>query len=75
MSVDGQVVSSIGRGLLVLAGIGGEDDVSDIETIVNKIMKIKLWQNAEGKTWRRSVQDLDGDVLCGMLYHDSCCES
>lgn len=43
VTVDGQLISKIGRGLLVLAGVGREDTEKDIDTMVNRILKAKLF--------------------------------
>ncbi|KAJ5306124.1 hypothetical protein N7508_005139 [Penicillium antarcticum] len=50
VSVDSELISSIGKGLLVFAGIGQEDTEKDAENLVNK--------------WKRNVQDIEGEVLC-----------
>jgi D-tyrosyl-tRNA(Tyr) deacylase len=31
-----------------------------------KVLKVKLWDDGEGGKWKRNVQDIDGEVLCGM---------
>ncbi|CAN6619555.1 D-aminoacyl-tRNA deacylase [Trichomonascus vanleenenianus] len=65
VTVDSQVVSSIGRGLLVLVGVGHEDTEADIEKFANKVTKLRLWPNEDGsQQWRRSVMDVDGDIIC-----------
>lgn len=64
VTVDNQVVSSIGRGVLVLAAIGPGDTKKDCETMAAKVLKIKLWPDDNGSGWKKSVQDLDGEVLC-----------
>lgn len=43
VTVDGQLISKIGRGLLVLAGVGREDTEKDIDTMINRILKAKLF--------------------------------
>lgn len=45
VSVDGEVVSSIGRGLLILAAVSRDDTQDDIESMVKKILKAKLWDD------------------------------
>ncbi|KAL5003747.1 D-Tyr tRNAtyr deacylase-like domain-containing protein [Aspergillus recurvatus] len=64
VTVDGQLISKIGRGLLVLAGVGREDTEKDIDTMVNRILKAKLFPAENDKQWKRNVQDIDGEVLC-----------
>ncbi|RAH65972.1 D-aminoacyl-tRNA deacylase [Aspergillus aculeatinus CBS 121060] len=64
VTVDGQLVSSIGQGLLVLAGVGKEDTEKDADTMVGRILKAKLWSDENEKQWKKNVQDIDGEVLC-----------
>ena len=65
VSVDGSLVSSIGKGLLVFAAIGKDDTVSEAQSMASKVLKVKLWDD-EGVKWKKNVVDLDYDVLCGM---------
>ncbi|GFF32444.1 D-tyrosyl-tRNA(Tyr) deacylase [Aspergillus udagawae] len=64
VTVDEKLVSSIGRGLLVLAGVGKEDTEKDADTLIQRILKAKLWPAEEGGQWKRNVQDIEGEVLC-----------
>ncbi|GAA5230766.1 hypothetical protein GCM10025794_37640 [Massilia kyonggiensis] len=41
-------MSSIGRGLLVLAGVGKEDTEKDADTLIQRVLKAKLWPAEEG---------------------------
>jgi D-tyrosyl-tRNA(Tyr) deacylase len=45
VTVDGQLVSTIGRGILVLAAISRDDTEKDIESMASKILKAKLWDD------------------------------
>ena len=62
VTIDGKVKSSIGAGLLVLLGVGHEDDRTDIEYLVKKISALRIFDDAEG-VMNRSVIDIDGEVL------------
>lgn len=48
MTVDSELVSSIGKGLLVFAGVGKEDTEKDAENLVNKVLKAKFWPDENG---------------------------
>lgn len=48
VTVDQQVVSSIGKGILVLAAIAPGDTEKDVESMANKILKLKLWDDESG---------------------------
>ncbi|KAK4688233.1 D-aminoacyl-tRNA deacylase, partial [Tremellales sp. Uapishka_1] len=64
VAVDSKTISSIDRGLLVLIGIDRYDEPLDSTTIVKKILSCKLFEDEEGKAWKRSVRDIEGEVLC-----------
>lgn len=49
MTVDSELVSSIGKGLLVFAGIGKEDTEKDAENLVKKVLKAKFWPDEKGE--------------------------
>lgn len=48
MTVDKQLVSSIGRGLLVLAGVGKGDTEKDADSLIGRILKARLWPEEAG---------------------------
>jgi D-tyrosyl-tRNA(Tyr) deacylase len=53
---------SIGPGLLVLLGIESADDSSDVEWLVGKIARMRIFGDDEGKM-NRSVSDIGGEML------------
>ena len=66
VTVDGQLISSITRGLLVFAAIGKDDTPKEAESMASKVLKVKLWEDDQGGKWKRNVQEIEGEVLCGM---------
>ncbi|KAK8207634.1 D-tyrosyl-tRNA(Tyr) deacylase [Zalaria obscura] len=64
VTVDGQLISTIGKGILVFAAVGKEDTKKEVESMANKILKVKLWEDDNGGKWKRNVQDINGEVLC-----------
>ncbi|THC93672.1 hypothetical protein EYZ11_006848 [Aspergillus tanneri] len=64
VTVDGQLISSIGRGILVLAGVGKGDTEKDADTLIGRILKARLWPEENGGQWKKNVQDIEGEVLC-----------
>ncbi|TAL36780.1 MAG: D-tyrosyl-tRNA(Tyr) deacylase [Spirochaetes bacterium] len=48
VQVDGKVVSSIGRGLLVLAGLHRADTDEDLSYIANKILGLRVFDDEAG---------------------------
>jgi D-aminoacyl-tRNA deacylase len=49
VSVDGQVVSSIGPGLLVLLGIGRDDGERDVDWLADKVSALRIFPDAQGR--------------------------
>lgn len=56
----------------MLAAVGKDDTQKEVESMANKILKAKLWDNDEGGRWKWGVKDIEGEILCGKpssLYH------
>lgn len=64
VTVNDQLVSAIGKGILVLAAIGPNDTKKDAESMASKIVKMKLWPDENESHWKKSVKDVDGEILC-----------
>jgi D-tyrosyl-tRNA(Tyr) deacylase len=62
VSVDGQVVGQIGRGLLVLVGVAEGDTAADIEYTAAKVRDLRIFPDDEGRM-NRSVVEVGGSVL------------
>lgn len=45
VTVDGKLISTIGKGLLVLAAISKDDTEKDVQSMAEKILKAKLWDD------------------------------
>lgn len=48
VTVDKQLVSSIGNGVLVFAAIAPEDSRSDADSMASKVLKLKMWPDEAG---------------------------
>lgn len=48
----------------MLVGVCESDEAIDCEKIAQKIVKLKLWPNEDGAPWKRSVEDIKGQVIC-----------
>jgi D-tyrosyl-tRNA(Tyr) deacylase len=62
VSVDAKVVGAIGRGLLVLLGVGKGDESSDAGYLAEKTAALRIFEDDAGKM-NRSVADIGGGVL------------
>ena len=62
VSVDGQVVGQIERGVLVYLGVAAGDGPTDIAYIVSKVRGLRIFEDADGKM-NRSVEEIGGAVL------------
>lgn len=73
VTVDGNVVSSIGRGLLILVGFHKDDTETDSDYIISKSTGLRIFYDADGMM-NLSVSDIDGEILVVSqftLYGDS----
>ena len=62
VAVDGERVAEIGRGYLLLAGVGRGDPADEPERLAEKIVNLRLFADDDGKT-NRSLSDVRGEVL------------
>lgn len=62
VNVDGTTVGSIGRGLLVLLGVGLDDSEAQAQRLWDKIRKMRVFEDAQGKT-NLALSDVGGAVL------------
>ena len=62
VTVDGELISEIAQGLLVLVGICDEDSNEDIEWLTKKIANIRLFDDENG-VMNLSVTDIGGELL------------
>ncbi|MBV8882989.1 MAG: D-tyrosyl-tRNA(Tyr) deacylase [Chroococcidiopsidaceae cyanobacterium CP_BM_RX_35] len=64
VTVDGQVVGKIGRGLNLLVGIADTDTVAELEWIARKCLELRLFPDEGGNDrWQKSVQEIRGELL------------
>ncbi|MBM3779205.1 MAG: D-tyrosyl-tRNA(Tyr) deacylase [Acidimicrobiia bacterium] len=62
VSVGDRCVGAIGRGLLVLVGVGERDGPEDVRYLAGKIPALRVF-DGDGKGFHRSVVDVGGAVL------------
>ena len=62
VSIEGKLVGSIQKGLLVLLGIETADTMEDVQWLSNKIVQMRIFDDAEGvMNW--SVKEVGGNIL------------
>jgi len=62
VSVDGQNIGSIGKGLLVLLGVSVRDGDKDIQYVADKTLNLRIFDDAEG-TMNLSAKDVSAELL------------
>jgi D-tyrosyl-tRNA(Tyr) deacylase len=62
VTVESKIVADIQKGLLVLVGIEDADTQEDIDWLVGKIIKMRIFGD-ENDVMNCSVQDIDGDII------------
>jgi D-aminoacyl-tRNA deacylase len=64
VTVDGQIVSQIGPGLVALVGIHELDTDQDVQYCARRLLGAKLWENDSGASWRHGVKTKGYQILC-----------
>ena len=62
VTVDGETVSAIGKGLLVLVGVENGDSEEDVKWLAGKTAGLRIFDDGNG-VMNRSVMDIDGEIL------------
>ena len=62
VSIDGEVVGQIGKGFLILLGVGPEDDESHCRYLAEKALGLRVFEDENGKM-NKSLEDVGGQVL------------
>ena len=73
VTVEKQTISSIGKGLLVLLGIGHDDGEEQVQLLAEKTANLRIFEDEQGKT-NLSVLDVKGEAIVVSqftLYADS----
>ena len=62
VTINGDVVASIGSGILILLGIIDEDTQNDIKWLSNKIVNLRIFGD-ENNVMNNSLKDIDGEAI------------
>jgi D-tyrosyl-tRNA(Tyr) deacylase len=62
VTIEGQTISSIGKGLLILLGVGHNDGEEQVKFLAEKIANLRVFEDEQGKT-NLSILDVKGEAL------------
>lgn len=62
VTIEGELFSEIGRGLMVLVGVAEGDTIADVEWLAAKTAAMRIFPDENG-VMNRSVMDVDGEAL------------
>ena len=62
VTVEGQTISKIGKGLLILLGIGHGDSDEQVKFMAEKIANLRVFEDDQGKT-NLSILDVQGEAI------------
>jgi D-tyrosyl-tRNA(Tyr) deacylase len=62
VSIDGEAISSIGIGYVLLVGVGRGDETSQVDRLADKVVGLRIFRDADGKT-NLPIADVDGEAL------------
>ena len=63
VSVDGERVGEIGRGMLVLLGVKATDTGDDADRIARKLRTLRIFEDEDGRM-NENVEQAGGEILC-----------
>ena len=63
VTIDGKVNGKIGRGFLILLGVGPEDTKADATKLAEKLLSLRIFTDENDKM-NLSVLDVEGEILC-----------
>jgi len=62
VTVEEQTISSIGKGLLILLGIGHDDGEEQVKFLAEKVANLRIFEDEQGKT-NLSILDVNGEAI------------
>lgn len=60
--VDQNIIGSIGKGFLILIGIGKEDSTKEADALIRKMCNLRIFEDGDGKT-NLALKDVNGEIL------------
>ena len=71
VTVKGQVTGEIGRGYLVLLGVGPEDTPETAKKLADKICNLRVFEDENGKM-NLNLAQVEGETAGGLTIHPLC---
>lgn len=62
VTVDGELISKIGKGYLILLGVMDDDNEADAEVLARKTSTLRIFEDEDGKM-NLDIQNVDGEIL------------
>lgn len=62
LKVENKLISEINKGFVIFLGVGEGDEVVDLEKLANKICKLRIFEDQNGKM-NFSIKDVCGEIL------------
>ena len=62
VTVDGKLISEIGKGLLIFHGVAHGDNSADLDYLTNKVANLRVFEDDEGRM-NRSLLEIGGEAL------------
>ena len=62
VTVDGELVSNIGKGYLILLGVMDDDTEADAEVLARKTSTLRVFEDEDGKM-NLDIQNVEGEIL------------
>jgi D-tyrosyl-tRNA(Tyr) deacylase len=62
VTVGGETIATIGQGLVILVGVGPEDDESVADALATRVAELRIFRDGDGRT-NRSIIDVRGEAL------------
>lgn len=62
VTADGELTGEIGRGLVLLIGVGPDDTRETVQWLADKIERLRIFEDENGKT-NLSLRDIGGEIL------------
>lgn len=62
VTIDGELYSSVGKGLLIFLGVEKNDEKENAEKLADKIVKLRIFED-ENEKMNYSILDVSGEIL------------